>query len=117
MHGLDSSTDLSFLVGSMLIQVSVGQNELIFCFEPRTLITVESTFGIGDETSMNYFTDAPSSASKAAALLGLEVEGFDISDTGTTTLHFQGGSRVTVLDDSEHYESYTIIHGTKTIVV
>ena len=48
MYGLPLDTDLRFLVGSVLTQVCIGENEVLLNFEPETSIMVAASARTGD---------------------------------------------------------------------
>ncbi len=66
MYGLRSDLDLSFLVGPTLLQVCIGENEVVLRFDGNISITIESRFLVRDLSGHDtVFENAP----PAAALL------------------------------------------------
>jgi hypothetical protein len=117
VYGLAEDTDLGFLIGAELLQVSVGSNEVIFRFDKEISITVEAEFLISSGGIETRFDDAPGAASAAAGLLRETVVGSRVLSGGTLSLQLSGDKGLTMFDSSTMYESYQIHHGQGSIIV
>ena len=112
MHGLPSDLDLDFIVHASLLQVCVGQNEVILRFDDEISITIESRFLIRDPQGHEAtFEDAPRGAASLVSLLADSVIGVSGEEDGTLRLSFTKGGILEVYDSSKEYESYQIQHG------
>ena len=119
MYGLDTTIDLSFLIGRESVQIAIGQYQVIFAFDEDLRISVESEFRLvspGGEVS-TWQPCAPQSAAATLRLIGRKVEKVSGQKDGTLTLTFSGGDVLTILDSSKEYESYDISCPGRTIVV
>lgn len=112
MYGLPSDLDLGFIVGSTLLQVCIGQNEVILRFDMEISITIESRFLVRDPSGHEaVFESAPRGAASLVNLLAESVVGVNGDEDGTLRLSFGKGGILEVYDASKEYESYQIQHG------
>jgi Family of unknown function (DUF6188) len=63
------------------------------------------------------YSAAPEGAAGLIALLGSRVTDVQISEHGTTTVHFADGAAIAIYDSEAHYERYQIYIGERYIVV
>jgi hypothetical protein len=129
MHGLPRDIDLPFLDGKTLLQVCVGENELILNLEgkdfARVSITVTSPMGIvhpridPNHVTQNeeMFDRLPKAASAVSAFLGSSIRVVSHEESGLLILNFTNAGSIVLRDDSKSYESYIIKHGDVLIVV
>jgi hypothetical protein len=124
MRGLPADTDVSFLKGALLIQVCVGQNEVIIRLYPRTTppyeISIMSTSLIRLVSPDGAKLASEGSVQIAPALLSLlgsTVADVSILQPGTLRLTWSSGPVLDLVDSNEKYESYTITNGGDVIVV
>lgn len=118
MYGLKPDADLSYFVGTVLLQLCFGAHDLILHFTDDVSITVMSSIGLPSPGAVNYrYVDFTQAATPLLALLNLEVVGSKGSEDGTLTLEFSGGKFLYVYDDSQNYESYIMKYGSEEIVV
>jgi hypothetical protein len=120
MYGLKKDTDLTFLNGREVILVSIGVYQVIYGLDEDVKISVQSQFTYFDGKSESVWKTGPGCAqiaSRTVALLGTTIERFESRESGTLTLMFSNGHRLTVLDSSKEYESYDITRPGQTIVV
>jgi hypothetical protein len=118
MYGLPNDTDLSFLKDATLIQVCVGENEIILNLHPQISIMFTGVVRLvspgGDEmTSEESLQIAPA----LLPILGSTVVEVSFVPPGTLRLVWSSGHLLDLIDSEEHYESYTITNGDKVIVV
>ena len=119
MYGLDMAIDLSFLIGREIIQIAIGQFQIIFNFDESVSISVESEFRLvsPDGDVSTWQPRVPEAAAVALRLLGLKVKNVSGQTNGTLTLTFSSGDILTILDSSKEYASYDITCPGTTIVV
>lgn len=120
MYGLSQDVNLNFLVGQHLIQLGVGQNEIIMNFYDNTSITLECGFSVKsdfDETRVDRSQSGIIAATAIWPLVGRGVTMATSRDSGTLRLEFGYGFAIEIYDDSSKYESYQIKHPGGIIVV
>ncbi len=108
MFGLPAELDLSFLVGPRLEQVAIGENEIIFGFELSISLNVQGDFSLGAQEAETNFGSPRDAAEQAVALLGHAAVQESHTLSGDLFLTFDDGTRLSLHDTSEHYESYQI---------
>lgn len=114
MYGLDPDTDLSFIVGRELIQVAVGQYQVILRFTSEVSITIESDIQMDGGEAI---ADSRTAGAALLELIGAEVEGAAGVADGTLTITWRNARRLTIFDSWSEYESYTVSAPGVTIVV
>lgn len=120
MYGLRDDIDLHFLIGRTLIQVGIGLYQIIFRFDEEVAISVTGEFSFHDEHSVWVWRPEPGSyahAARTASLLGKSIQDLECNSNGTLTLRFSNDSHLTLLDNSDEFESYDITRPGQTIVV
>ncbi|HEX2378080.1 MAG TPA: DUF6188 family protein [Gaiellales bacterium] len=118
MYGLPEDLDLSFFVGTTLIQLGVGEHQIAFVLHPDVRLAVESTMRL-------FHPDAPtvtiddyrSSGGVLLPLISHDVRAASRTASGSLRLEWSTGAALEVDDDSETCESYTINHRNRLIVV
>ena len=122
MYGLPADFDPSFLVGWSLIQVCIGENEVVLHFaddeSPPAGLTVIVTADVvvGDGGSLVRHVDAKDAGVGLLPVLGRSTTAASGDADGTLHLDF-GECFIELLDSEERYESYVIEAGGRTIVV
>jgi hypothetical protein len=118
MYGLPDDIDLSFLEGATLLQVCLGENEVILRFDPDLSITIESTFRARTPARQGaLFRDPRSAAAVLVELISDVITKAHGRTDGTLRLSFSRGGVLEIYDDSKQYESYQIQHGKDLYVV
>jgi hypothetical protein len=118
MNGLPPDVDLSFLEGATLIQVSVGENDLILNFDNEAHISVESSISCAGVTGRSgHYDDFRQAVSALVADIGHKILSAKGDEDGTLRLVFETGRVLTLYDDTKFYESYHIQCGERIIVV
>ncbi|MBL1180479.1 MAG: hypothetical protein HND27_05170 [Bacteroidetes bacterium] len=117
MHGLPKNTDLNFLIGQDLIQVCIGENDLLLNFSENCTIEILSTCKLVQGKKILKIESYPVSASLLCSLIGSKVVSYEISDQGALMLSLNNDAFLTIYDDSDNYESYIIKYSDKEIVV
>ncbi|PZS17246.1 MAG: hypothetical protein DLM57_08820 [Pseudonocardiales bacterium] len=118
MYGLPPDVDLSFLDGATLIQVCVGENEVILNFHPDSSIMIASSVQLtGPEYAPRLIESARDTGTALLEVLGGIVSRAAALPAGTTTITWTSGHELQILDTWPQYESYTISHDDVVIVV
>jgi hypothetical protein len=118
MYGLPKDFDASIFVGHELTQICFTANTIDFAFGDDIAITLTSSFKHSSATNDWEHTESvPVSSSTLMRLIGKRVTSADAVKDGTLTLSFETKERLTFLDDSRDYESYSIRIGEKEIIV
>jgi hypothetical protein len=112
VHGVPADLPLQSFVGAPLTQIGIGEYQLQFHFQGAGSITVEGGWKLVD--SHQQQVDASQEHKEREAyrvhlLLGQTVGSFTVSPPDSFTLHFTSGYDLTVFDDSERYESFSLL--------
>jgi hypothetical protein len=119
MYGLDKDTDLSFLYEKELLQVCVGEVQIILRFDGDITLYMECDFEHFPKHGQVLLGDSskPISSSSLLTLLGSSVKGADNIGEGGIELFFSNGDKVRIYDSNEGTESYHITFPEGRIVV
>ena len=114
MYGVPNDLPLQRFVGEALNQICLGQQGIHFNFEKAGSICVDfGKWQIHDASGTvvdESIEGLPSTRYhyRINVILGSEVTKFEIDAPRSFTLIFSSGYRLTVYDDSEQYESFSI---------
>jgi hypothetical protein len=111
MYGVPSDLPLKCLCGSEVIQVCLGEAQVILHFHPAADITIEGhweLFAANGSILDSKQAHATRECYRLHAILGIPVVSFRIDSPAALTLMFQSGHTLTIYDGSSHYESCTI---------
>jgi len=118
MYGLPKGLSLEFLCGQTLLQVCVGAHDLILNFHDDVSVTVTSRIACaGPDGARHEYDDFRQAAPELMVFLNETIAKAEGSEDGTLRLAFDTGGTITIYDDSAEYESYTIRHGERVIVI
>jgi hypothetical protein len=117
MNGLSSTTDLNFLIGRELLQVSFGLHQTILSFDSDTSISIECKFRLVLKGQPRKATNDTRSAGEFSKLLGCVIANAVNKGTGELGIEFSDGSFLELFDSNAGFESYQIAHGKNVIVV
>jgi len=118
MYGLSANIDVSVFIAKELTLVSFTANTINMFFEDDVSITVIGSFIYKYDTSNIVKKQSiPVSSSNLMCLIGKVVQFAERGTDGSLVLHFDNCHILTVLDDSQEYESYRIRIGDKEIFV
>ena len=118
MYGLPKDVDLAFFLGTKLLQVCVGENEVIANFDPAVSVMIASAVRLhpaGDV--LRTLEDSRVIGSALIPLVGSAVHDASAMPDGTLHLAWENGTIVEILDSWAEFESYTIRNGDDLIVV
>lgn len=139
MYGLSEETDLDFILGKKLTQVTIGTERLIFSFEDDLSIVVDGRLSYQitdvdledlpevsaeDEEALEDLVDSEewpddafTQSTRIHWLLGSEITEFEIGSLGTLFLTFSNTDQITLFDSNTDTESYQIISPTQTLTI
>ena len=118
MYGLPVDTDLSFLAGATLLQVCVGENEVILNLNSSSSVMIASSVCfLQPDGTLSTLDNAPRLGQAVLPLLGQHVTSVSVVAPGTLRLMWSSGQVTEILDSWREYESYTITHGDRVLVV
>jgi hypothetical protein len=112
MHGVPEDLDLRHFLGSYLTQVCIGKYQLQFNFSAGENLSVEGGWQLKDVAGVVLDQGIRDDSSERAfyrvhVLLGATVVGSEVDLPRSFTLFFNNGMTLTVLDDSQQYESFS----------
>jgi hypothetical protein len=129
MFGISADEDFDFLVGKLLQQMCFGENELVLRFDdptidlkvvsdvPQIVCVIESNIEIITQVRGSRLAEsALSLAGDLVNLLGKRILGVETKPR-TLSLKFDNEYTLVLHDSEEHYESFNIRYGDRTIVV
>jgi hypothetical protein len=115
MHGVPVDLPLASFVGFTLEQICLGQFQVQFHFsgEPgvSSRISVEGRWELHDASGAKIDHDREHfdrQQYRLHVLLGLTVSSFTIDAPRSFELVFDSGHRLTVYDDNERYETFSV---------
>ena len=118
MYGLPADTDLSFLIGASLLQVCVGENEVIANLYSDISVMIASTVRvIGHSGAAEVFDDARALGIALLPLLGRVIQKASGTSDGTLRLTWDDGTIVEIVDSYKEFESYTVRNGEEFFAV
>ena len=117
MYPLPEIEKLAEITGTDLLQICIGQNEVILRFDKDVTITILDIFVLRDTNGHETVQEAgPSAAASVAALLGQRVAEIRRSDD-ILTICFGQGCQLELRGTSDRYESYWVKIGDRLMVV
>ena len=117
MNGVPQDIDLSFFVDLTLMQVCVGEYELILNFSEHVSVLVQGNFEIVPIFTVSGVSKRLSDILAVLSLLGMKTVGVKRDGSHTLILEFSGGRCLLLHDNSPSYESFVITTPHTTIVV
>lgn len=118
MYGLKKDIDLSFFLGSELIQVCIGLHQLILNFSGDISIALECEFSHSSKgRALNKSSELPDSACSLITTLGCCVTDINNLGNGNLEIKLSNGDIIQIIDSNKDYESYWITTPTENIIV
>lgn len=118
MYGLPQHITLDFLRNRELIQLLVGQYQLILRFDADISISVESDFDhTRDGKSQLLSGSLPKAAASLLGLVGAKVARVENVGGGQICIHFSTRDVVCIKDSNPDGESYEIVGPNMHIIV
>jgi hypothetical protein len=112
MHGFKHTASLTFLQGLTVEQVCLGQYQTWIHFAPQGRISMEGQY-VHSVTSENRQIVQPRSScgpNELFRLLGHSVTDVAVISEDSLRINFSNGDTLTLIDDSDQYESFAITY-------
>jgi hypothetical protein len=110
--------DFSFMVGRTLLQLGIGENEIILNFDHEVHILVEVPVKLKIPGNLTIICDAHGrDCIGLPKLLGKQVIKCERMNSKTMKINFEDGEILEMSDEKEFYESYSIMVGEKRALV
>lgn len=109
--------DVSYLAGQQLLQLAVGENEIILNFENASLTAMTGFDVVFHDTTTTWVPGNPETARSALSLVGQTIAEVRVSSEALLIITFIRGAAIHLKDDSDQFESFTISHEGSTLVV
>lgn len=118
MHKIPKNLDFSPLFNQTLIQVCIGENEVILNFHPdaRILATVPIVVSHQDGV-YGVYSNKTDDVRMLICLLGMRIQSVSMADQSTIQLNLDSGAQIKIADAGEDYESYELSFGKESVVV
>jgi hypothetical protein len=114
MYGVPKDLDLRRFKGNSLVQIAVGKFEIQFHFASGNSIVVQGEWELKDQSGKLIDRDMENAARESYRihhLLGRTVLATELDPPKSISLVFDNGMRLTILDSSDQYESFSIQPG------
>ncbi|HLQ15028.1 MAG TPA: hypothetical protein VK256_04125 [Candidatus Eisenbacteria bacterium] len=118
MYGLPNDFDPQIFVGRRLETVTFAVNVIVLAFGDQLTVTILGSLPYFPAGDVEIRVDRPPvSSTSLVSVVGRNVVAFDLKSPRELILEFEGRASITLLDDSDSYESYLIKTGKREIVV
>jgi hypothetical protein len=118
MHGIPEHTDFSFMIGRELESLGVGLHSVSFAFDGDVHLTVEGAIEVVHGTEhANRYQSMRIAAVELLQFIGDRVVACAPISSRVLELTFERAPKLRLIDDDEHYESFVLGFGERTIVV
>ncbi len=114
MHGVPRDLDVRRFQGDSLIQIALGEWQIQFLFQSGTNISVDGHWELKNSSGVlmdKAMENVERENYKIHYLLGRTVVETMLAAPTSFTLVFDNGMSVTVFDDSDQFESFSIQPG------
>ena len=114
MYGVPADLDLSHFIGATLTQIGLGEFQLQFHFDPEGIISAEGHWELTspDGTIVDSaLENAHRDAYRIHRILGQTAVATSIDSPRSFALRFNNDFVLTFFDDSEQYETISILPG------
>lgn len=125
MNNHPKDINVSFLKEMTLIQIGIGQNEIVLNFQGNeyhvVALTIESDIGvIHKNDDLKLFSDDDQThiaASAMAEFLGKDIKEVIYNEDGSLTLIFENGGSIFLYNNNTHYVSYAITYKDQSFMI
>jgi len=108
---------IDVLLDRELVQLAIGQYEVIFAFDKDVTLSIESQFSYTSAAeTVDWRPGQPRAAAKAVGLLGTTVVTAERKDEDDLRLTFSNGDRLIVTKSTDRFESYQVTAKDLTVV-
>jgi len=114
MYGVPANLDLTAFNEATLIEVGLGEFIIQLRFHPVGTIGVEGGWELRDANGSILDTAARNArpdAYRVHVILGKQVKAFSVTPPHSFSLEFETGHVLTIFDDSQQFESFSIQPG------
>jgi hypothetical protein len=114
MYGVPADLPLASFVEATLIQVAIGQYQMQFIFDSSGIISIEGKWELRDESGNIIDSSAPHGERdcyRVHRIIGQTVSAYEIDPPRLFALRFANDCLLSVYDDSDQYESFSIHPG------
>ena len=111
MHGVPSDLPLASFVGCECNQIALGRYQVQFHFSGTGSIYAESRWELRDATGDlvdAYCEHSVRDTYRVHKIIDVPVVRFAVDPPDSFTLYFESGHSLTVFDDSDQFESFSI---------
>ncbi|WP_435018134.1 hypothetical protein TA3x_000079 [Tundrisphaera sp. TA3] len=111
MHGVPPDLPLDRFLGEACTLIEIGRFEIVFVFPDAGTIRVHRGWELcdGSDRMIDRMQEHDErDGYRVHRLIGLPVRRYDIDPPASFTLHFEGGFSLTIFDDDDCYESFSI---------
>jgi hypothetical protein len=116
MYKIPPNFPIDRFAGSIISQVCIGENEIIFRTSNDILINASDSFRTSIGRNSNIYS-VRSLRRYAANLVGKKIEFAEVEDSRNIVLNMSDGTCMVVMGENDHYESYTVEFGAEKYVV
>jgi hypothetical protein len=118
MYGLPDSFDPSVFVGRRLTAVTFAENVIVLEFDPHLSVSVFASVSYRTATDTELATDTPPvTQTRLVDLVGRVVTSAIARSWRDLVIELERDASITLVDDSETYESFVIGLGDREIIV
>lgn len=120
MYGVPSDIHLECLRDSEIVQVCIGEGQVILNFHPSGYISIEGHWELLEPDGRILDSGQEHSARDCFRLhriLGIPIKSFSLNAPSSFTLLFDSGHSLTIYDSSSHYESCTVCLPNQPIII
>jgi len=114
VFGIPADLPVDLFVDATLIQVCLGQHQISLHFAPERSIGIEGRWELRDTEGNIIDATVPHESRKSYQIhriIGQDVKSGEVNPPHSFTLHFRNEFDLTVYDDSQEYESFSIQPG------
>jgi len=118
MFGVQKDVNLDFLVEKKLLSVSFLKHSFSLFFEDEIKIQVEAAVSFKPaNVKLSQHHRIETIANRLVELIDKNITSYSVLDDKRILLNFSNADELVLIDDSEEYESFTITHRDRFIVV
>ncbi len=116
MYSIPPNPDLSGILGSALVQVCFGEHDLQFHFDSGAWIGSQATVEhYGNGALLGSWNENQLIGPAFRSLLGKAPTHFIVPNPQRLDLHFEHGQVLTLVDDSDQFESFQVYQHGKSL--
>ena len=118
MYKINENINFKEFIDMELIQLSIGLYQIILNFSGDVCISIQSLLKLDNlETEILVSCDKPESSKHLVCLLGSKIVDVNILSETILVLTFDNEMKLSLIDNSEQYESFDIQTPTQNIII